>query len=310
MARRTAPESDLPDGFAAALASFLDRMTIEQGASPLTIAAYRRELTRFARFLAARGAVDFAIDGPAPILAFLAERRSDGASASTVARCLVAIRMCCRFLFSERLLPRDPSSSVATPRPWRKLPQVLSAAETARIVGSPVGETPRTHRDRAILEMLYATGMRVTEAITLTLDRVSLETASLRVLGKRSKERIVLLNDRAIDAIRVYLVDARPRLDRGLAGNVVFLSRTGRPLGRPDVWRVVKRAAIDAGISSKRASPHKLRHSFATHLLEGGADLRSVQQMLGHADVATTQIYTHVDSARLRAIHDRFHPRA
>lgn len=313
MKRPTTPAAgpDFPaGGFRPALEAYLDRCAVEHGSSPLTISAYRRELTRFAEFLRSEAFHDFEIPGPKPIVRFLGLRRSGGAGPATVARTLVAIRMLYRFLYAERLVARDPSASIPTPKRWRKLPEVLTASEMGRVLGGAGGETPKALRDRALLELLYATGIRVTEALTLTLDRVSFETATLRVLGKRSKERVVPMGERAVEALGAYLSEARPRLDRGRGGTLVFLSARGRRLARSDAWRVVKRAAIEAGISSKRASPHKLRHSFATHLLEGGADLRSVQQLLGHADIATTQIYTHVEAARIKSIHRKFHPRA
>ncbi|HKE00382.1 MAG TPA: tyrosine recombinase [Planctomycetota bacterium] len=284
---------------------FLARIAVEGGASPLTVAAYRRDLTRYAAFLRASGQRGFEIADARPITRFLESRRGAKAAPATLARSLAAIRMLYRYLVSERVVAADPTTTLRGPRPWRKLPQTLRAAEVARILESQEGA-----RDRAILEVLYATGARVTEIATLTLDRVSLETSTLRVLGKRAKERLVPLGERAKDALAGYLSDVRPLLDKGEARGAVFLSRTGKPLERVRIWRIVKRAAIAAGISSKRASPHKLRHSFATHLLEGGADLRSVQQLLGHADVGTTQIYTHVESSRLKSLHSRFHPRA
>jgi len=294
--------------FTVAIEAFLDRMTVEQGASPLTVAAYRRELQRFAEFLAKAGRGGFEVPDATPILRFLATLKLR--APSTRARALVAIRMMYRFLLAERMVAVDPSASITTPRPWRKLPEVLTPSEAARIVERPVTAAKGSLRDRAILEVLYATGIRASEAAHLTVDRVSFETATLRVLGKRSKERLVILGDRAAAALREYLESERPLLDRGASEGKLFLSRNGKPLAREDLWRIVKQAARAAHLPLARVSPHKLRHSFATHLLQGGADLRSVQQMLGHADIATTQIYTHVDSARLKRVHEKFHPRA
>lgn len=305
------PPMDAPsaDPFADAIAQFLDRMTAEQGASPLTIDAYGRELRRFATFLRAAGNFDFDISGPAPIVKFLAARRAVGAGPSTAARALVAIRMLYRYLYLERIIKNDPSSSVPVPKRWRKLPAVLNKGEAARLMHPPTENKALHLRDLCILELLYGCGVRVSELLTLTLDRVSMETETLRILGKRSKERIVPASSRVIAALADYIKHARPSLDGGRGSKFIFLTKTGRPLARSDVWRLTKKTARAEGISSKRVSPHKFRHSFATHLLEGGADLRSVQQMLGHADIATTQIYTHVERARLKAIHNKFHPR-
>jgi integrase/recombinase XerD len=307
--RFTVPLPLLAPPFLLGVESFLDRCAVEQGASPLTLAAYRRELHRFCEFLQKQGLRDFNISEPGPVVRFLAARRAAAAAPSTVARALVAIRMCYRFLFAEQMVRTDPTAAIPSPRRWKRLPAVLSAAETARILSAVKGDDPRGLRDRAIFELLYATGIRIEELLTLTLDRVSFETATLRVLGKRNKERVVPVGDRALDALRTWLNAGRAALDRGRGGHFVFLSKTGRRLQRSDVWRTLKKTAIGAGISSKRVSPHKLRHSCATHLLEGGADLRAVQQLLGHADIATTQIYTHVDTQRLKGVHRKFHPR-
>lgn len=299
-----------PDGFDLAIDAYLERCTVEQGASPLTIDAYRRELVRFAAHLRASGRTDFKIDDPGPILQFLAARQRQGAGASTKARALVAVRMLYRFLYSERLMASDPSVSIPAPRRWRKLPSVLSESETAKIVTNPAADDRKDLRDRAILELMYATGMRVTELIQLTLDRISFETQTIRVMGKRSKERLVPFGERAAAALREYLESARPLFETSKSGNVLFLTRSGRKMQRSDVWRMARSVAVRAGVPGKKVSPHKFRHSFATHLLQNGADLRSVQQLLGHADITTTQIYTHVDSERLKSIHTKFHPRA
>ncbi|MBI3817794.1 MAG: site-specific tyrosine recombinase XerD [Planctomycetes bacterium] len=298
------------DPFRPLIDAFLDRGSAEEGLSPLTIDAYRRELNRFAIFLRSSGANGFAIDGPAPIIAFLASRGRQGAGGATRARALVAVRMLFRFLYAERILPNDPTVSIPAPRRWRKLPHVLTETEVAKIVTDGPDDARFETRNRAILELLYATGIRVAELINLTLDRLSFETQTIRVLGKRSKERLVPLGERAAEAIRVYLNDARPLLENNKSANVLFLTRRGAKMQRSDIWRLSRAAAREAGIAQKRVSPHKFRHSFATHLLQNGADLRSVQQMLGHADVVTTQIYTHVDSERLKAVHNKFHPRA
>jgi integrase/recombinase XerD len=212
-----------------------------------------------------------------------------------------------KFLAGEGLVGQNPASLVRYPTMWRNLPNVLSADDVEALL-SVKATTPLEVRDRAIIEVLYATGARVSEVTGLKLADVNLEFRFVRVLGKGSRERVIPLGQMAIDRVREYLATVRPRLSRQRESRQLFLTRSGRPLDRKRVWKIVRKAAVRAGIS-KRVSPHTLRHCFATHLLERGADLRSVQEMLGHASIVTTQVYTHVDKDRLKAIHRRFHPR-
>jgi integrase/recombinase XerD len=214
-----------------------------------------------------------------------------------------------RYLSAERLVPSDPTEHLESPRLWQTLPEVLDRKAVDRLLAAPDPAHDRLpRRDRAVLEFLYATGARASETADLTLDSVNREGGYVHCVGKGRKERIVPIGRRALEALDAYLAEERPRLDRR-GDEHLFLTHSGRRLGRETIWRLVKKYARRAGVSP-RVSPHTLRHSFATHLLEGGADLRAVQEMLGHVDIATTQVYTHVDPSRLKAIHRKFHPRA
>jgi integrase/recombinase XerD len=204
---------------------------------------------------------------------------------------------------------RDPTSQLETPKGWRRIPTVLAVAEVEALLGAPGPDEPLAWRDRALLEVAYGTGVRVSELVGLTVNDVLFEEGLVRVLGKGSKERLVPIGRRALGAAALYSREVRTRLDRGQAQRRFFLNARGRPLSRVGAWGIIKRCARRAGLT-KRVTPHTLRHSFATHLLEGGADLRAVQEMLGHADLSTTQLYTHVDRDYLRSVHQSFHPRA
>jgi len=287
---------------------FISYLSVECGASPNTTAAYRRDLTDFSACLAESG-----IDAPNRITTRLVMRsiaafKERGLADRTIARRLAAIKMFCRFLVNESYIDADPTASVTSPNLWQRIPNVLSAAEVDKLL---TAEWPGMIgiRNRAILEAFYATGARASEIADLKLADLSLDNGYLRCFGKGSKERLVPVGARAVDALKNYLSAARPALAREADVPNVFLSQHGKPMRREDLWRIVSHAARKAGIA-KRIYPHILRHSFATHLLEGGADLRAVQQMLGHADISTTQVYTHVDRSRLIAVHKKFHPRA
>jgi integrase/recombinase XerD len=214
-----------------------------------------------------------------------------------------------RFLLNENAVRKDPAETIETSRTWRNLPDVLSQREVVQLLGAPNVRTAMGLRDAAIMETLYACGARAQEVVDMKPEDVNLEFGYVRLIGKGNKERIVPLGQAACDRVRQYLSDARPRFAKPSSPGVLFLSRTGSKLNRERVWQIVGTLSLKAGLK-KRVHPHTLRHSFATHLLEGGADLRLVQEMLGHADISTTQIYTHVDASRLKSIHKRFHPRA
>jgi integrase/recombinase XerD len=294
-----------------AIRDFLDYLAVECGLAENTLRAYRRDLARFARHCA-----ESRIAGPErveadDVRAFLWSEARRGLDERSLARALVPIRGLFRWLAGERRISKDLVAIVEAPRAWRRIPEFLSPAEVSRLLDAEYGPGPLDLRDRAVLEALYATGARVSEVCGLDAASARLDLGYLRVFGKGRKERLVPIGRQAVAAIGRYLEAARPSL-RGGGGRqdgALFLSKRGRRLGREQVWRIVKSRCRAAGIA-KHVSPHTLRHSFATHLLGNGADLRAVQEMLGHASVATTQIYTHVEAARLRAIHGRFHPRA
>jgi integrase/recombinase XerD len=286
---------------------FLDYLFVECGLAGNTVAAYRRDLCRFWDNVRDLGldAEDIDIDVVRHHLITLQEA---GLTVATIARHLAAIKMFLRHLLSERVIRRDVASLIEAPRKWHLLPDTLQYSEVEALLNAPDESGEFYLRDRAILEILYATGIRVTELVQLTLDQINRHVGYVRVLGKGQKERIVPVGSAALDALGRYLEHLRPLLARPHSNQAVFLSRTGRPLDRSAVWRMIRKCAAFAGIK-KHVSPHTLRHCFATHLLQGGADLRIVQELLGHADVTTTQVYTHVDEARLRTVHRQYHPR-
>lgn len=287
------------------LSLFLDHLTVERGLSPASVEAYRADLSGF-----------FALCGKTPcdvgredIRAFLSHERAEGHSASTAARRLVALRTFYRFLILERIVQADPTENIESPRTLKRLPTYLTADEVDRLLESQDIKSATGLRNRAILELLYATGIRVSELTGLSLDRYNPEAGYVLVMGKGSKERVVPLGEVAQDWILKYKEEARPKLLKGHSSSALFLSTRGSAMSRQMVWVLLKAAARGAGIA-KDLSPHTLRHSFATHLLEHGADLRSVQLLLGHSDISTTQIYTHVEQERLKRIYKQFHPRA
>ena len=285
--------------------TFLDHLTVERGLSPNTVDAYRRDLLRF--FAALRK--------PPPrvkredVRDFLGRERAAGLSTATSARRLVALRTFYRFLLMERLCEGDPTENIDPPRTLKRLPDYLNEEEVERFLAAPDPEHPLGLRDRAMIEVLYATGIRVSELTSLTLDRLNLKAGFVLVMGKGSKERVVPLGEVAQDWVARYSVSARPALLKGRESRHLFVTGRGGGLSRKTVWALAGRYARAAGIA-KHLSPHTLRHSFATHLLEHGADLRSVQLLLGHSDISTTQIYTHVEQERLKRIYRQFHPRA
>ena len=289
--------------------AFLDYLTIECGLSINTLQAYQRDLGRLAAFLGIEDGQGWDTVTGDQVIAFLMAEKSRGCAVPTVSRALVAARMFFRYLSAEGLVPHDPTEHLESPRLWQTLPEVMDRRAVDRLLSAPDPAHDRLpRRDRAVLEFLYATGARASETADLTLDSVNPEGGYVHCIGKGRKERIVPIGRRALEALDVYLAEERPRLDRR-GDPHLFLTHSGRRLGRETIWRLVKKYARRAGVS-RRVSPHTLRHSFATHLLEGGADLRAVQEMLGHVDIATTQVYTHVDPSRLKAIHKKYHPRA
>lgn len=288
---------------------FGDYLTFERGLADRSVRAYYGDVERLVAWLLARGMDDPAAVTHTDLREYVFHLKDQGLAASSIRRALSALRTYFSFLLEEGAVALDPTEPIESPRGWRRLPSVLSREEVVRMLESPDPDSPVYWRDRAILELLYATGIRVSELTGLRLQDVDREEGVVRVLGKGSRERIVPFGRAADRALERYLTGVRPELDGGEGGGIVFLNRRGRGLTRMAIWTIVKRAAEAAGVSG-RASPHTLRHSFATHLLEGGADLVAVQELLGHADISTTQIYTHVDRDYLRHVHRRFHPRA
>jgi integrase/recombinase XerD len=290
------------------LARFTDYIALEQELSPRTQEAYQRDLGRFAEYADSKG-VTAPVDITAKLLREYVYHLKDlGLSPSSIRRNVSAVRGYFRFLTGDGIVVRDPSERLETPQKWRTLPEVLSVEEVQRLLASPTLDDSLVFRDRALLELAYGAGLRVSEWITLGVRDLMLEDGLVRVFGKGSKERLVPIGRSAIGAVAVYLRELRPRLEKGEGKGVLFLNARGKPLTRMGAWKILRVHVDRAGIS-KHVSPHTLRHSFATHLLEGGADLRAVQEMLGHVDIATTQIYTHVDREYLRQVHRSFHPR-
>ncbi|HUW81703.1 MAG TPA: site-specific tyrosine recombinase XerD [Phycisphaerae bacterium] len=290
------------------LEAFLNYLSIECGLSPNTLSAYRRDLSEFARWLEQRDVQRPQQIEPATVQQHLVALHERGLAVASIARHLVAIRMFLRYLFAQGAMARDVAGLFDSPRQWQRLPRVLSQQDVGQLLAAPCPDDPLYLRDRAILEMLYGTGLRAAELVGLCCQDVNLQVGYVRCLGKGMRERIVPIGRYAVQTVEVYLSQLRPRLARTPAVATLFLSRSGRPLDRHNLWRRVVKHAAQAGISH-RVTPHLLRHCFASHLLAGGADLRVVQELLGHVSVVTTQIYTHVDRDRLKAIHARFHPR-
>lgn len=291
------------------LAGFLDHLRFERGLADRTLESYRHDVVRMVAFVASRGRADAASVTTADLRALMLELKDLGLAPSSIGRNLSAIRTYFGFLLGESLVVADPSERVQPPRGWRTLPEVLTVDEVDRLLQAPDLAHPLAWRDRALLEFAYASGVRISELIGLELRHLDLTEGYASVFGKGSKERLVPVGRRAAGALAVYLRETRPKLERGKGRGSVFLNARGAPLSRMGVWKILKGHVETASIR-KRVSPHTLRHSFATHLLEGGADLMAVQEMLGHADIATTQIYTHVDRRYLAEVHRSFHPRA
>jgi integrase/recombinase XerD len=293
---------------------FLAYLEFERGLSRNTLEAYRSDLLQFGRFLEARGA-EATVATPVDIGDFLAElAEGDGngrapSSPATIHRKAACLRSFYRHLRREGLRESDPTTSISGPRRGRRLPKVLNRGEVQKLLSQPKGTAPTALRDRALLELMYACGLRASEAIGIEIADLDMEDAVLRARGKGSKERVVPVGRAALEAVRIYLERGRPALvHQGIVAKL-FVNFRGEPLTRQGLYKIVRRHAATAGLA-ERMSPHTLRHTFATHLLAGGCDLRSVQEMLGHADVATTQLYTHLSSERLKDVYFKAHPRA
>lgn len=297
----------LPNKPAPIVKRFLDHLFIECGLSGATVTAYQRDLNEFWIDLETREveAQEISMDD---VQQHLIQLHGRGLALSSIARHLASIKVFLRYLFAERILRRDIASLVEAPKRWQNIPNAVRYERIEALLMAPDPDRDFYLRDRALLELLYATGMRVSEVVNLTTDQINLKLGYLRCIGKGRKERIVPVGRIAINSVREYTEMLRPRLlgDRNTPS--LFLSRTGRRLDRTNMWRLVRKYATAAGLDD-HCSPHTLRHSFATHLLAGGADLRIVQELLGHANLTTTQIYTHVDELELRRVHRKYHPR-
>ncbi len=304
-----------PDGRAGTLRRsfhlqvFEDALALEHGASPRTVEAYCRDVIRCAAYLREQGITTVHDITPAALRTFVYHLKDLGLAGSSIRRNISALRTWFRVLLAEGLVHADPTERLDSPQRWRTLPEVLSVDDVTRLLAAPQLDERLAFRDRAMLELAYGAGLRVSEWIGLAVKDVLLEDGLVRVFGKGSKERLVPIGRSAIGAVAVYTRELRPVLERGAGKGILFLNGQGKPLTRMGAWKILRKYVELAGIE-KSVSPHTLRHSFATHLLEGGADLRAVQEMLGHADIATTQIYTHVDREYLRSVHKQFHPRS
>ncbi|MBS3906085.1 MAG: site-specific tyrosine recombinase XerD [Syntrophaceae bacterium] len=287
---------------------FLHYLIVEKGLSKNTIEAYSHGLNRFLNYLRGKGTEEVREISKLDIREFLLFLKKKGLSSKTLARNLVSIRVFMRFLNEESILGANPAEEIESPKTAKTLPEILSLEEVETLLERPDTQIPQGIRDRAMLEMLYATGMRVSELTRLEVNHVHLEAGYVLVYGKGSKERIVPIGNEAMKWARRYMGESRERLLKKRESPFLFVNRSGKPMSRQHFWKSIKAYGRRAGIR-KRITPHLLRHSFASHLLERGADLRSVQLMLGHVDISTTQIYTHVTGERLKKIHQRYHPR-
>ena len=287
---------------------FLSYLTVEAGLADNTILAYGRDLKKFLEHCKSNNVNSLQQIKPAIIRSYMRILTAENKGESSIKRSLVAIRMFLRFARMLGLIEDDFTATLEGPKLWQRLPTICNKQQVINLLSAPSPAEPFYLRDRAMLELLYATGMRASELAGLKTGDLNLDIGYLRCVGKGNRERIIPLGKTAIAATSQYLLELRPKLTKPESGDFMLLSRTGRAVSRIEIWRLIKKYALRAGLP-KNLTVHTLRHCFATHLLAGGADLRSVQEMLGHVDIATTQIYTHVDQQRLREIHRKYHPR-
>lgn len=288
--------------------SFLDYLSVERGLAKNTIIAYREDLNIYLDLMIKRGINALSKISKNDIIEFMFSEKEKGVSPTSISRRLAAIRMFHRFLARERVLKDDPTTLIDSPKLWKKVPDTLSLNEVELLISQPDPRSRQGCRDKAILETLYATGMRVSETTDLKTNNVNLDIGFLRCIGKGNKERVIPLGKKAVNSINRYLEFSRAQFLKNKTSEFLFINRSGNKLSRQSIWKLIKQYAKEAKIK-KPIKVHTLRHSFATHLLERGADLRSVQEMLGHSNISTTQIYTHIDKNRLKTIHKMFHPR-
>ncbi|MBU0477625.1 site-specific tyrosine recombinase XerD [bacterium] len=289
------------------LDQFIDYLSVERGLALNTLEAYKRDLTKFLGFLDRESSVSIEGVGPRDIIAYLIYLRKSKLAIRSISRNLVAVRMFYKFLVNEDVINDDPTLNLDSPKTGLSLPEVLSQDEVEKLLTLPDNKEQGI-KDKAILELLYATGMRVSELINLPIDNIDLHEGYLKCIGKGSKERIIPVGRKAQKAVKKYIDVVRSKYVARGNSNMLFITRLGKRYTRQGIWKIIKRYSVLMGMN-KEITVHTLRHCFATHLLSHGADLRSVQEMLGHVDISTTQIYTHIDRARLREVHQKFHPR-
>jgi len=287
---------------------FLNYLSVEKGVSSNTIESYKNDLIFYQNYLKEKGIDSFLKVNRQDISDFMLKQKEKNLSASSIYRRLSCLKTFYRFLLREKIISSDPTEAMQSPKLWKKVPDTLNIEEIEKIIAQPNIRTKIGIRDKAILDMMYATGMRVSEVVNLKLEQLNLEMGFLRCIGKGNKERIIPLGKYACNAIKRYIQESRNLLLGKKQSEYLFLNRRGYPISRQGLWKIIKKYARMAGIK-KPVRPHIIRHSFATHLLERGADLRSVQEMLGHSDIATTQVYTHINKDYLKMIHKKFHPR-
>ncbi|WCK55962.1 site-specific tyrosine recombinase XerD [Aneurinibacillus sp. Ricciae_BoGa-3] len=291
------------------ITQFIHYLTVERGLANNTLESYERDLASYCEYIHRQGFDSLNDTSRMQIMSYLLDLQERGRATATLSRNLASIRAFYQFLLREKFIDHDPSVNLESPKIEKRLPQVLSVHEVELLLNGPKLDVPAGKRDKAMLELLYATGIRVTELVSLEVTDINLSMGFVKCMGKGSKERIIPLGRLAVENVRSYIERGRPYLIKRAGENALFLNHHGRRLSRQGFWKIIKKYALVARID-KEITPHTLRHSFATHLLENGADLRSVQEMLGHADISTTQIYTHVTRSRLKEVYAKAHPRA
>ena len=287
---------------------FYNYLAVERRLAGNTLESYGNDLKKYLEFLKSRNSKSVLHSSRVDLLTFLNQERKRGISARSLARTLSCIKTFFKYLVQDGLLDKSPIQDVETPRQERKLPGILSVDEVEALIKAPDIAAPLGLRDRALFELIYASGLRVSELMSLSLNSINLEAGYILVLGKGSKERVIPVGEEALKWVKQYTAESRPKLTARKNCKYLFVNRSGARMSRQGFWKLIKKYCLQIGIT-KKISPHSLRHSFASHLLEGGADLRSVQTMLGHEDISTTQIYTHVARERLKTVHDKYHPR-
>ncbi len=284
---------------------FFNYLTVEKGLSANTLDGYRRDIRKFIRFLEenSRTITDFQ---KSDLLSFIHHLRDSGNQAATLARNIAALRGLCKFMLMEGMIKEDPVENLSAPKGWKRIPRIVGPDEVSSLIKKPGGDSVSL-RDRAMLEMMYSSGLRASEVIQIKMGDINFEAGFITITGKGSKQRVVPVNETALATVRNYIDGSRPRLLKRKSSQFLFLARGGKPMTRQRLWQLIKKYSKELSISM---SPHTLRHCFASHLLDGGADLRALQKMLGHADISTTQIYTKVTPERLKKIHKKHHPRS